>query len=74
MQTPTQRTTLYRILTGPDDAAFCHRVSRALSEGWFLYGSPSLTFDPEQKRVICAQAVTKEIEQPYRADMKLSEA
>jgi hypothetical protein len=29
-------TTLYRYLTGPDDAAFCHRVSEALSQGWQL--------------------------------------
>ena len=47
---------VYRILTGFDDAAFCHRVTEALNKGWSLYGSPSITYDPEQKRVICAQA------------------
>ncbi|SEG52051.1 protein of unknown function [Bosea lathyri] len=31
-----RQTTLYRYLTGPDDAAFCHRVSEALSQGWVL--------------------------------------
>ena len=32
-------TTLYRMLTGPDDASFCHRVSEALSKGWQLTAS-----------------------------------
>ncbi len=31
----------YRLLTGPDDAAFCHRVSEALALGYELYGSPA---------------------------------
>ncbi|WP_342362222.1 DUF1737 domain-containing protein [Terrarubrum flagellatum] len=69
-----RRTTLYRMLTGPDDASFCHRVSDALSKGWVLYGSPTLTFDPVQGRVICGQSITKEIEGEYRSDMKLSDA
>ncbi len=34
---------IYRCLTGPDDDAFCSRVSQALAEGWRLHGSPSLT-------------------------------
>lgn len=45
----------YRLLTGPDDAAFCKRVSDALAEGYQLYGSPALTFDGE--KVVAAQAV-----------------
>ncbi|GGD78796.1 DUF1737 domain-containing protein [Croceicoccus mobilis] len=45
----------YRCLTGPDDHAFCERVSKALEEGWKLHGSPSLTHDGRQ--VIVAQAV-----------------
>ena len=45
----------YRILTGPDDAAFCHRVSDALALGCKLYGSPAATFNGEQ--VIVAQAI-----------------
>ena len=36
---------IYRLLTGPDDAAFCHRVSEALALGYVLYGSPSVTFN-----------------------------
>ena len=27
---------LYRYLTGPDDATFCHRVTAALNNGWEL--------------------------------------
>ena len=46
---------LYRLLSGPDDRAFCARVSAALAEGYRLYGSPAATFDGE--RVIVAQAV-----------------
>jgi hypothetical protein len=66
-------TTLYRLLTGPDDASFCHRVSEALSKGWQLYGTPSLTYDADQKKVICGQAITKNVITDYNADMKLSE-
>jgi hypothetical protein len=52
---------LYRFLTGPDDASFCKRVSAALNKGWQLHGDPSLTYDAEQRRVICGQAVVKEV-------------
>jgi len=33
----------YRVITGPDDASFCYRVSEALDLGYELYGSPALT-------------------------------
>lgn len=64
---------LYRFLTGPDDASFCHRVSEALNRGWELYGPPSLVFDAEQGRTICGQAIVKEVEGNYSSDLKLSE-
>ena len=48
----------YRLLTGPDDRAFCEKVSQALAEGYRLHGSPALTFDGT--RVIAAQAVVLE--------------
>jgi hypothetical protein len=51
----------YRMLTGPDDAKFCHRVSEALEMGYRLYGSPAATYDGEQ--VIVAQAVLWQGEQ-----------
>lgn len=69
-----KRITVYRCLTGPDDASFCHRVTEALSKGWLLYGSPSLTFDAAKGRVICGQAITKDVEDvEYNAEMKLGE-
>jgi hypothetical protein len=54
----------YRLLTGPDDAAFCERVSRALEEGYRLHGDPALTFDGT--RVIAAQAVVLDDTAPPR--------
>jgi hypothetical protein len=45
----------YRILTGPDDATFCERVSQALDDGYVLYGSPSITDTPDG--VVVAQAL-----------------
>ncbi|MGI9484005.1 MAG: DUF1737 domain-containing protein [Hyphomicrobiales bacterium] len=45
----------YRLLTGPDDHAFCERVTKALDDGYMLYGAPSITHDGE--RAIVAQAV-----------------
>ena len=48
----------YRVLTGPDDHAFCERVSAALDDGYRLHGGPALTFDGA--RVIVAQAVVRD--------------
>jgi hypothetical protein len=65
---------LYRLITGPDDSAFCHRVTQALNRGWTLAGSPSLTFDPVQGRTICGQAVVKDVPGvDYQPDMKLAD-
>jgi hypothetical protein len=55
MSGPPNNLPAYRILTGPDDDAFCRRVSEALALGYVLYGSPAATFDG--KRVIVAQAL-----------------
>ena len=57
--------TVYRVLTGPDDAAFCHRVTEALSRGWSLHGPPALTYDCDRRTPIVAQAIIKEASQPY---------
>ena len=65
---------LYRYLTGPDDKSFCHRISAQLNRGWQLYGQPTLTYDPERKRVICGQAIVKDVEgADYAPDIELSE-
>lgn len=64
---------LYRYLTGPDDAAFCHRVSEALSQGWVLHGGPTLAFDAARNQMMCGQAVTKDVEGDFHPDIKLSD-
>ena len=52
---PPEGLPTYRLLTGPDDASFCHRVSEAIAMGYKLYGSPAATFNGTN--VIVAQAV-----------------
>jgi hypothetical protein len=47
----------YRLLTGEDTNEFCARVSKALEEGYVLYGSPACTYDPIGNRMMVAQAV-----------------
>lgn len=65
---------LYRFLTGPDDAAFCRRVSAALNRGWALQGDPSLTYDPVKGTVICGQAIVKEVpDVAWSDEIKLSD-
>ncbi len=53
---------LYRLLTGGDDAAFCKKVSEALNRGWELHGSPVMAFDSATGRVVCGQAVLKDVQ------------
>ena len=55
MSAPPDGLPAYRVLTGPDDAEFCHRVSEAIALGYRLHGGPALTFNGE--RVIVAQAL-----------------
>lgn len=65
---------LYRLLTGPDDASFCHKVSEALSKGWELHGDPAYGYNNDTGHMQCAQAVIKHVSgKTYSADMKLSE-
>jgi hypothetical protein len=45
----------YRLITGPDDRAFCERISAALGEGYVLHGSPAVTSNGGT--VIVAQAL-----------------
>ena len=63
---------LYRYLTGPDDAKFCHRVTAALNKGWSLAGSPTLTFNAATGQVVAGQAITKTVEGTYTPDMDMS--
>jgi len=63
----------YRLLTGPDDASFCHKVTAALARGWVLHGSPSYAFDAGMGTMRCAQAVTKEVAGPYDPETRLGD-
>lgn len=62
---------IYRLLTEDDTSAFCHKVSEAIAKGWMLHGDPVMSFDAARGVMRCGQAVTKDIDAPYSADMKL---
>ena len=63
---------IYRFLSGEDDSLFCHKVTKALSEGWELHGSPTYAFDAVTQKMRCGQAVTKHVkDQAYDPDKKL---
>ncbi|WP_375599028.1 DUF1737 domain-containing protein [Devosia sp. Naph2] len=63
---------IYRFLSGEDDSAFCHKVTKALSEGWQLHGGPTYAYDAVTKKMRCGQAVTRTAkDQPYDPEKKL---
>ena len=62
--------TLYRLLTGDDTSEFCHKVTKALNEGWALHGDPTYAFDQANGVMRCAQAVTKTADN-YDPDKRL---
>ena len=64
---------IYRLLTGDDTSAFCHKVSDALAKGWVLYGDPTYGYDHANGVMRSGQAVTKNIDTPYSPDMKLGQ-
>jgi hypothetical protein len=68
-----KRLVAYRFLSGEDDAAFCHKVTAALSRGWQLYGGPTYAYDHRSGVMRCGQAVVKEVERDYDPDLKLGE-
>ncbi|HUC24349.1 MAG TPA: DUF1737 domain-containing protein [Streptosporangiaceae bacterium] len=57
-----ERLPRYRLLTGPDDANFCLRVSEALDLGYELRGGPAATFNGTS--VIVAQAMVWNRDEP----------
>lgn len=63
----------YRFLTDVDTSAFCHKVTKALSEGWSLHGQPSYAFDAGEGVMRCGQAVVKDVDASYDPAMKLGE-
>lgn len=64
---------IYRLLTEDDTPAFCHKISKALADGWVLYGSPSIAFDAARGVMRCSQAVTKDVDAVYTPEMKLGQ-
>jgi len=64
---------LYRFLSADDTSAFCHKVSKALNDGWELYGPPTYAHDATLGVMRCGQAVTKEVPGTYSPDLKLGE-
>lgn len=62
---------VYRLLTEEDTAAFCHKVTEALSKGWSLHGSPAYAFDAASGKMRCAQAVVKDADVTYAPELKL---
>ncbi len=61
----------YRLLTESDSSEFCHKVTRALSRGWSLYGDPVYSFDAAEGVMRCGQAVVKEVDAEYDPSTKL---
>jgi hypothetical protein len=63
---------IYRFLSGVDDSTFCHKVTKALSDGWVLHGSPTYAYDAKEEIMKCGQAVTKLVyNQTYDPEKKL---
>ena len=60
MSEENQITKVYRYLTGKDDVNFCAKVTKALNEGYELYGSPTMTFNGVD--VIVGQVIVKDVE------------
>jgi hypothetical protein len=48
-------------------------VSAALNKGWELHGAPTLTFDSVKGRVICGQAIVKDVDGTWSDDVVLSD-
>ncbi len=63
----------YRLLTEEDTSAFCHKVTKALSLGWELYGDPQYAFDEAKGVMRCAQAVIKDVDGTYDPDKRLGD-
>lgn len=63
---------LYRFLSADDTQAFCHKVTKALNEGWDLHGGPTYAYDAANGVMRCGQAVTKDAPGTYSPDIQLS--
>ena len=63
----------YRLLTGDDTSAFCHKVTEALSKGWTLHGDPAYAYDAANGVMRCAQAVVKDVPGDYDPEKRLGD-
>ena len=63
---------VYRYLTGKHDVNFCARVTKALNEGYELYGSPTMSFNGTD--VIVGQAIVKDVEDDSQVPQGLKNA
>ena len=63
----------YRFLTADDTSDFCHKVTKALNEGWTLYGDPTYAYDATAGVMRCGQAVTKDAPGDYTPETKLGD-
>ncbi len=64
---------VYRFLSEDDTSAFWHAITKALNEGWELYGGPTYTFDAARGVMRCGQSVVKEAEGAYSANLNLGD-
>ena len=55
MKKPPDGLPAFRLVTGPDDAGFCHRLSEAPGLGYRRHGAPSVRVSGD--RGVAAQAV-----------------
>jgi len=63
---------VYRYLTGKDDVNFCARVTKALNEGYELYGAPTMSFNGSD--IIVGQAIVKDVEDESKVPQGLKNA
>ena len=63
---------VYRYLTGKDDVNFCARVTKALNEGYGLYGAPTMSFNGSD--IIVGQAIVKDVEDESQVPQGLKNA
>lgn len=64
---------LFRFLTDDDTSDFCHKVTKALNDGWALHGAPTYAYDAAKGVMRCGQAVVKDTPGTYAPDIKLGE-
>ena len=62
---------IYRFLTCDDASEVCHKVTKALSNGWELAGCPSYSHDATVGVMHCGPAKIKDVRDTYQPIMNL---